>query len=1166
MSRSLRVRQEWIERIKTSVKYRFGSQRALAEDTSLALATVSNFLNGKGVDRASFFEICQRLELDWEAVADLGAPKTDFGLVPVTQPGTTRIDWGDAIELTSFYGRVAEVATLSQWMGPERCRLVALLGMGGIGKTALAVKLAETVQDQFEYVIWRSLRNTPPIQTLLNEWILFFSNQQAVEQPESLEEQLNCLLPYLQQHRCLLVLDNFESILQGGEQATHYLQNYEGYGQLLRRVSDQRHQSCVLITSREKPIGLTWREDALGMVRTYSVTGLAETDGLAILATRGLNADDGALIRHYGGNPLALKIVATTIQSTFRGNMAEFWQQGATVFRDIQKLLDQQFVRLSGFEQQIMYWLAVHRDWVRLVELQTNLVTAVSPVQLVQAVDQLVARSLIENSVDGYTQQPVVMEYVTARLIDQVVAEIKAGTPELLRSHALLQAQARDFVREAQSRAILEPLADRLLYDFGGQPLLVRHLLQLIQTQQQKAPLQPGYVAGNLINLLCHLKADLTGCDFSNLQIREAYLAQTNLHGVNFTGCHFVCSVFTETFTATLSVAFSADSKRFACGNADGIARIWQISDTSNLVACKGHTSWVWAIDFSPDSQFLATGSFDQTIKIWDAETGVHLKTLSGHTDWIWSVAFSPDGRLLASGSNDCTVRLWDVITGQCLQIWDGHTNIVNCVTFSPDGSCVATSSKDLTLKLWSVETGQLINSIHAHTHWIFTVAFTADGTSLISGSHDQTIKIWDLATGQCLKTLRGHTSYILSLALSSDGRTLASSSTDCTVRIWNLMTGECLKVLKGHANGIWSVAFHPNGKTLISGSNDSMVKVWNVQTGQSLKTIQGYCKGIRSLAFDQTGSQLFSGGDDNIIRRWDVESQKTVRTFQGHLSWVWSVAFSPDQSLIASGSNDGTVRIWQADTSKALRVLQGHTNLVMSVAFSPTEPVVISGSVDQTIRLWNLETGQCQNALTYTNRIWAVACSPDGSTLASGSDDTHVQIWDLQTGECVKILQGHQANVFSVAFSPTHSILASGSGDRTVKLWDVELGKCLHILSHASGVWGIAFSPDGKQLASASEDRTIKLWDAQTGACLRTFQHPTGEAWTVTFSPDGTLLAGAGMNGMIHIWEIQSGVEIATLGNKRPYEAMNISNTTGLTTAQYDSLEILGAISTESI
>ena len=62
----------------------------------------------------------------------------------------------------------AQSQTFASLPQTSRCRLVAILGMGGIGKTALAVKLAEQVQDRFEYLFWRSLRNAPPVEDILN--------------------------------------------------------------------------------------------------------------------------------------------------------------------------------------------------------------------------------------------------------------------------------------------------------------------------------------------------------------------------------------------------------------------------------------------------------------------------------------------------------------------------------------------------------------------------------------------------------------------------------------------------------------------------------------------------------------------------------------------------------------------------------------------------------------------------------------------------------------------------------------------------------------------------------------------------------------------------------------------------------------------------------------
>src|SRR5207302_474133 len=72
-----------------------------------------------------------------------------------------RQDWGEAPEVAGFLGRATERALLRQWVSDERCRLVAVLGLGGIGKTLLAARLAHDVAPAFDRVYWRSLRNAP---------------------------------------------------------------------------------------------------------------------------------------------------------------------------------------------------------------------------------------------------------------------------------------------------------------------------------------------------------------------------------------------------------------------------------------------------------------------------------------------------------------------------------------------------------------------------------------------------------------------------------------------------------------------------------------------------------------------------------------------------------------------------------------------------------------------------------------------------------------------------------------------------------------------------------------------------------------------------------------------------------------------------------------------
>jgi hypothetical protein len=107
-------------------------------------------------------------------------------LAVLAPPPLTRLhadsDWGEAPDVAVFYGRVAELTTLTTWVKDDRCRLVMILGMGGMGKTALATKLAHQLQPHFTKIVWRSLRNAPPLDALIPELIrLLFSQTDTLD-------------------------------------------------------------------------------------------------------------------------------------------------------------------------------------------------------------------------------------------------------------------------------------------------------------------------------------------------------------------------------------------------------------------------------------------------------------------------------------------------------------------------------------------------------------------------------------------------------------------------------------------------------------------------------------------------------------------------------------------------------------------------------------------------------------------------------------------------------------------------------------------------------------------------------------------------------------------------------------------------------------------------
>jgi WD40 repeat protein len=1081
--------------------------------------------------------------------------------------------WGEAIDVSIFYGRTQELKTLDKWITQDRCRLIEILAIGGMGKTALAVKLAQQQQEQFEFVVWRSLRNAPLLSDLLAETIALISKQQEIELVVAPDLHISRLLHYLREHRCLLILDNVESILLGGG-PRNYLAGYEGYGELFRQVAESAHQSCLLLTSREQVAEVAnFAGDRLP-VRVLPLDGLSITAGMAILDDKGLplTIENGQeLVDLYAGNPLALKIVSTSILELFDGQVAEFLGQGAAVFNGIRVLLEQQFDRLSAVEQQIMYWLAIDREWVSVKDLQSDLLPTVSTGQLLESLEYLQGRSLIERKDGRFTQQPVVMEYAIEQLLKLVRQEICSGSPQLLLRYALMKAQAKDYVRESQIRTIVLPLLAMLESDLGGRESIILAVQQILLGLRADRFKKASYGAGNCLNLLNQLGADLTGLDLAGLSIRQADLRDVSLAQVNLTKANLATSLFAESIGDVFKVAISPDDRLVAKGGSDGKITIWQIDSSQSLLSIKAHDSHVVGLVFTADSKKLISSSFDRTIKTWDLDSGNCLHTWQLNAP-VYRIALSLDDLILASGSNCGDILLWDVATGELLNKFTGHTMTVLDISFQPQGKLLASSSFDTSIKIWDLNTGECLRTLTEHTQVVSSVNFNSLGTQVASSGLDTLIKIWDVESGQCLQTIQQHTRTVIDVLFSPTGQQLISGSQDLSVRIWDEKKPNqwtCTQVLQGHENTIWSIALSATGKILVSSDQSGVLKLWDVKSGQCIKTFSSITKSFRSLAFHPRSNLLFSSSDDRQIHCWDLDTDLCASAIVAHQMSIWQIAVSTQGNLLASCGLDGVVKLWNITDSLTLKdrpqIIQNSPGQIFANAFHPHSEILATGGLEA-ISIWNYRTGKLLQQLNQSE-LGDVAFHPSGHLVAGASHHPDIKIWNVETGECYRTLQGHTSENWTVTFHPHGDLLASGGEDCSVRLWNIHSGECCYVLSeHTAAICCLAFSPDGNYLASASKDYTIRIWEVATGRCIRTLTNHTDLVNFVVFHPDEQqlLLASCSHDETIRLWDTDFWICIKTLRPQRIYEDMNITGATGLSTAQIITLKGLGAITEE--
>src|SRR6266851_10232421 len=662
--------------------------------------------------------------------------------------GARREDWGEAPDVLGFVNRAEELTTFRRWILEERCRLVAVLGMGGIGKTTLAARLAQDLAPTFERLYWRSLRDALPTGDWLGGAISFLSDQQVVP-PESEAARLAVLLQLLRDRPSLLVLDNFDTLVEPRQRDGRYRDGYAGYGRLLQAVAEGRHHSCLVVTSRESPPEL----DILGgAIRTLQLGGLGVAEGQVLLADKQLSGskDEWAdLIARYGGNGLALKVVGESIRQVFSGDVGAFLEESGsgTVFGGIRRLLADQIERSSALEQEVLRVLAAERQPVTLAELLAALGPRAGRGTLLEAVAALRRRSLVERAETtgrtAFTLQSVVLEYVTDRLVEEVGDEIARGQPVRLVDQPLIKAQAKDYVRNTQERLIGEPILQHLDIK-SGHGTTEQRLRALLDGWRYRPEAEQGYGPGNVVNLLRLARGDLRSVDLTHLALRQAYLAEVEAQDASLAGAHLSQAVLAESFNYPISVALSSDGTSLVAGTAAGEVWLWRVADRRPQLAIQAHTGPVYAVTVSADLQLLASGGLDGKVRLWEVPGGRLLATLHGHIGTVWGVSLSADGGLLASGGMDGTVRLWAVPGGQPLATLEGHTGTVCGVALSADGRLLASGGFDGTVRLWETQAGQLLTMLQGHTGGVRSVALSADGGLLASGSGDETVRLWE--------------------------------------------------------------------------------------------------------------------------------------------------------------------------------------------------------------------------------------------------------------------------------------------------------------------------------------------------------------------------------------------------------------------------------------
>lgn len=228
------------------------------------------------------------------------------------------------VALSPFVGRRAELEEVGHLLGSTR--LVTLTGVGGVGKTRLAIQLAAQALPDFPDGVFL-VEFAPLADAALVPRQVAAALDMAVEGIETLTALVDRLGRYLEARHLLLLLDNCEHLV--GAVAA-----------LAETVLARCPRVVVLATSRE-PLGIsgemTWRVPSLSLPAPEVSTpeALAATDGVALFCQRARAADSAfaltpanapaiaQICRRLDGIPLALELAAARLRLLSPDQVAE---------------------------------------------------------------------------------------------------------------------------------------------------------------------------------------------------------------------------------------------------------------------------------------------------------------------------------------------------------------------------------------------------------------------------------------------------------------------------------------------------------------------------------------------------------------------------------------------------------------------------------------------------------------------------------------------------------------------------------------------------------------------------------------------------------------------------------------------------------------------------
>lgn len=448
-------------------------------------------------------------------------------------------------DISFFYGRNSELEYIKDKLDINK--IICVYGQGGVGKTFLIKKLITIIKYNYEYVIWKSFKTPYSFKYIINDILAkisdnkkLYSNNSYVNIEEFIKE--------LEQKKVLLILDNFETLLEEKKYIGQYKSDYKIYSDFIDRflLSNQINTNIIVIT-REKPSNF---KQIIGKNNfdTFEIKGL-DTNSIGIL----LGNNDiripktfllDKLVDKYNGNPQLINMALYTIKTSFNGDLNKFLEINENVTFEIYKFLEEQFSRLTELEKILMYVISIAKKEIN-IDYLFNQIKFEKKLNISDSLNSLIERGFIEKNENGFSSQCLIIEFCTENIKEIIAKELISADARLINNINLVIAQDNKDIMAFQNnlfiKEVISKIKDEISIDY-----LKENITNIIKLSQKTDILKLYILNSNLINILLELDLEISLFNFKNTYIGNLYLKNKQLKNIDFSGSTFENIIFND--------------------------------------------------------------------------------------------------------------------------------------------------------------------------------------------------------------------------------------------------------------------------------------------------------------------------------------------------------------------------------------------------------------------------------------------------------------------------------------------------------------------------------------------------------------------------------------------------------------------------------------------